>query len=759
MKNKLFFKNVNRSWFFLILSLFVLTSEKSFSQYSGSGTFTKITSMTDLTDGYYVIAYGTTFAMNNTNGTNNYFGNTAITLTGGTTVTNPSAAIVWKIQTDNGGRTIFNESSAKYVSYTGSSNQAQEVASVASNNQRWTFAFSTSVFTITNLALTTRLLQYNTGSPRFACYTGSQQNITLYKMPTSIVPSITSSLTASATVGTALTSYTITASNTPTSFTATNLPAGLSFSSPSISGTPTAAGTFNTTITATNSGGTDSKTLVFTIAKGTSSITATGTTSYTYTGSAQGPATNTKSGSSGAVTYSYSGVSPTVYGPSSTAPNNVGTYEVIASVAADANYNSATSAALAFSISKANSSITATGSSSFTYNSVAQGPASASVTGSIGAITYSYSGLSPTVYGPSATAPNNVGTYEVIASVAADANYNTANSTSLAFSISPKALTISGITADNKAYDGTSTASISGTASLVGIVGSEDVTLTGTPTATFVSSAVGVGIDVTVSGYSITGAAIGNYTLTQPTLSANIIANTPTLFSSGTLAAVNATYGTASATPSSFSVSGQSLTSAITVTAPTGFEVSLSSASAYASSISIGAAGNVPSTLVYVRLTATNAIGSYSGNISLSSTDATTLTLATASSTVSQKQLTISGLTGVDKTYDNTTVATVSGSAILNGVVGNEDVSLNSSAATYTFSDANAGTAKSITVSGYTITGADAANYSVSQPTGITATINKVNQTISAIDESQTLAYSDGAPLFNINIVEPIGDD
>ena len=447
--------------------------------------------------------------------------------------------------------------------------------------------------------------------------------------PTTPAPVISSSLTASGTVGTALTSYTITASNTPTSFTATNLPAGLSFSSPSISGTPTAAGTFNTTITATNSGGTDSKTLVFTISKGTSSITATGTTSYTYTGSAQGPATNTKSGSSGAVTYSYSGVSPTVYGPSSTAPNNVGTYEVIASVATDDNYNTATSAALAFSISKAYSSITATGSSSFTYNGTAQGPASASVTGSTGAVTYSYSGVSPTVYGPSATAPNNVGTYEVIASLAADANYNTANSTSLAFSISPKALTISGITADNKAYDGTSTATISGTASLVGIVGSEDVTLTGTPTATFVSSAVGVGIDVTVSGYSITGAAIGNYTLTQPTLSANIIANTPTLFSSGTLAAVNATYGTASATPSSFSLSGQSLTSAITVTAPTGFEVSLSSASAYASSISVGAAGNVQSTLVYVRLTATNAIGSYSGNISLSSTDATTLTLAT----------------------------------------------------------------------------------------------------------------------------------
>jgi hypothetical protein len=127
-------------------------------------------------------------------------------------------------------------------------------------------------------------------------------NVVITANASSVSPSITSSLTASATVGTALTSYTITASNTPTSFNATSLPSGLSFSSPSISGTPTAAGTFNTTITASNSGGTDSKTLVFTIAKGTSSITATGTTSYTYTASAQGPASASVSGSTSAVT-------------------------------------------------------------------------------------------------------------------------------------------------------------------------------------------------------------------------------------------------------------------------------------------------------------------------------------------------------------------------------------------------------------------------------------------------------------------------
>ena len=84
--------------------------------------------------------------------------------------------------------------------------------------------------------------------------------------------------------------------------------------------------------------------------KGTSTITTTGTTSFTYTGSAQGPATSDKTGSTGAVTYEYVGVNGTSYGPSATAPSAVGSYTVTASVAADANYNAATSDALAFTI-------------------------------------------------------------------------------------------------------------------------------------------------------------------------------------------------------------------------------------------------------------------------------------------------------------------------------------------------------------------------------------------------------------------------
>jgi hypothetical protein len=82
------------------------------------------------------------------------------------------------------------------------------------------------------------------------------------------VPAITSSLTATGTTNTVLSPvYTITASNFPTSYNATGLPAGLSVNPTTgvISGTPTAAGSSNVTISATNSSGTGSATLVFTI--------------------------------------------------------------------------------------------------------------------------------------------------------------------------------------------------------------------------------------------------------------------------------------------------------------------------------------------------------------------------------------------------------------------------------------------------------------------------------------------------------------
>src|SRR5205823_4273264 len=79
-------------------------------------------------------------------------------------------------------------------------------------------------------------------------------------------PVITSSLTATGQVGVAF-SYQITATNNPTSYNATGLPPGLSINTSTglISGTPTTAGTYSATTSATNAAGTGSATLTLTI--------------------------------------------------------------------------------------------------------------------------------------------------------------------------------------------------------------------------------------------------------------------------------------------------------------------------------------------------------------------------------------------------------------------------------------------------------------------------------------------------------------
>ena len=81
-----------------------------------------------------------------------------------------------------------------------------------------------------------------------------------------VMPAITSSTSASATVGTVFT-YSITASGAPTSYNATSLPSGLSINTSTgvISGAPSSAGTFTSSISASNTAGTGSASLRITV--------------------------------------------------------------------------------------------------------------------------------------------------------------------------------------------------------------------------------------------------------------------------------------------------------------------------------------------------------------------------------------------------------------------------------------------------------------------------------------------------------------
>jgi hypothetical protein len=76
--------------------------------------------------------------------------------------------------------------------------------------------------------------------------------------PVSTIPVISGVSSISGTVDSVFAGYTISASNNPTSFSATNLPLGLTINTSTgiISGTPTNAGTFTDTLKATNASGT-----------------------------------------------------------------------------------------------------------------------------------------------------------------------------------------------------------------------------------------------------------------------------------------------------------------------------------------------------------------------------------------------------------------------------------------------------------------------------------------------------------------------
>jgi hypothetical protein len=124
-------------------------------------------------------------------------------------------------------------------------------------------------------------------------------------------PAISSAASASGMVGSGF-SYQTTATNTPTSYGATGLPAGMKVSSGTglISGTPTAAGTSTATLSATNSAGTGNATLTLTIAAATPTITWAAPAAITY-GTALST-TQLDASSTVAGTFSYSPAAGTV---------------------------------------------------------------------------------------------------------------------------------------------------------------------------------------------------------------------------------------------------------------------------------------------------------------------------------------------------------------------------------------------------------------------------------------------------------------
>ena len=99
--------------------------------------------------------------------------------------------------------------------------------------------------------------------------------------------------------------------------------------------------------------------------------------------------------------------------------------------------------------------------------------------------------------------------------------YTLSQPSSITADITARELTVTGAVAQSKTYDATTAATLSSGGGLVGVQGSDGITLGNNSTGTFASADVGSVIAVT-SYMTISGPKVANYTLTQPTLSADI---------------------------------------------------------------------------------------------------------------------------------------------------------------------------------------------------------------------------------------------
>ena len=122
--------------------------------------------------------------------------------------------------------------------------------------------------------------------------------------------------------------------------------------------------------------------------------------------------------------------------------------------------------------------------------------------------------------------------------------------------------------------------------------------------------------------------------------------------------------------------------------------------------------------------------------------------------TIARKALTITGVGAADKIYDGTVKADATGDAVLNGVVGEDIVTVKAGTAAFTDKDAGMQT---VTFTGYGIEGEDAGNYTVSQPAPVQAQISRKSVTITGVVVAdKTYNGSTAATVTNAGTVEGV---
>jgi hypothetical protein len=169
---------------------------------------------------------------------------------------------------------------------------------------------------------------------------------------------------------------------------------------------------------------------------------------------------------------------------------------------------------------------------------------------------------------------------------------------------------------------------------------------------------------------------------------------------------------------------------ALTITAQTNSKTYDSTTSAAAVPVVVGLAGSDTVTgkaetydTKNVGTGKTLAVSAYTVNDGNSGGNYTVTTVDDTTGAISKLGLTVNGVLANNKVYDGNTVATLTTGAASVTPLGIDMVTLSSVGATGTFADSNVGAGKPVTVMGFTIGGADATNYTLTQPAGLTANI------------------------------------
>ena len=287
-------------------------------------------------------------------------------------------------------------------------------------------------------------------------------------------------------------------------------------------------------------------------------------------------------------------------------------------------------------------------------------------------------------------------------------NYNLVGSTSTtSANITPKDITaVTGILADNKVYDGGASATLNtGAAVFAGLIGGDVLTVS-SATGNFVDKNVGTGKTVNITGLTLGGADLANYSLVSgnSTTTANITKLRLTSLSG--ITAENKTYDR---TPgATLDLTGASFGGLVS-----GDDLSLATGTGTFGDRNVGTG----KTVTIAGLTFG---GNDAGNYDLP------LAALTTSANITPKDITaVTGILALDKVYDGNTSATLdNSSAVFAGLIAGDTLTV--AAATGNFINKNVGTGKTVNVTGLTLGGADLANYSlVSGNSTTTASITK----------------------------------